>query len=1159
MKKLLLYIGLLIGIVASAQVKPPQILSGPNSTGVALGNFQVDGVTLIGVRNDTAIAPPRVGSLIYVNGSGLWMAQALTGVGRWVKLGTGATASFSSLTGSYTDNASLVAGFAGKQNLLTLGTSSQIRMGDHSLQELNGAITSITDPLYATIAHDHTASSISDFTAAVRALFSQGTGISYNPATGVISATGGGGGSDSSIFATRYWANQNFQPVGSYLTITAGDARYVQLTGSYTNPSWLVSLPWTKITGTPTTLAGYGITDAASSSHTHSFASLTSKPTTLAGYGITDAQAQLSGTGFVKASGTTISYDNTTYTPTSRILTIGGIAFDISVNRTWTLTTDNITEGSNLYWTNARFDTRFGLKSTTDLAEGSNLYFTNARAIAAPLTGYAVGTNTALSTSDNILTAFGKLQAQINAAGSGSGNVNTGNANRLAYYSSTGTTVTELSAITASRVLVSDVNGLPLASSVTTAELGYLSGVTSSIQTQFAGKVTANAAITPGTGTKITYDAKGLIISSASATTSDISEGSNLYFTEVRVRSTLLTGLSTAVNAPIAATDNIIVGMGKLQAQISGFTGVPDGDKGEISINSGVWTLDNGVVTNIKVGTGIDAAKLADGSVSNSEFQYLANVTSDVQTQLNNRVIANSAITPGTATKVTYDAKGLILSATNATTSDIAEGSNLYFTETRVKTTVLSGISTASAIAVNSTDNVLSGLGKLQAQINSINGAGYLTGNQTITLSGDISGSGATAITTTIGANAVTLGKMAQVATATFLGRATSGTGNVEALTVTQATAMLNTFTSTLKGLAPASSGGTTNFLRADGTWAAPPVGTGTVMSVSIVTANGFAGSVATSTTNPAITISTTISGILKGNGTAISAAVSGTDYLAPSAITADTSSTSSTAIPSMATLKLLLRGFYNDISGAIDSSYVDLLKYGGDKHRISFYGATSGGSGGSGDMTYPGAGIAVSTGSAWGTSITDNSINWNTAYSKRITSAGFSGTTTKTLTLTYGDGSTITASFTDNEGSGGTTYTAGTGISISGGNVISNTITNTNQLTNGAGFITASDLAMTVASVAATGNYTATGVGIFKLPDLTGQASRTFALPSASTYTGRTIVLINRNANGSNLWTIQPTTVRKPDGTYISAIANGSSMTLISDGADWFIQSTYQ
>jgi hypothetical protein len=53
----------------------------------------------------------------------------------------------------------------------------------------------------------------------------------------------------------------------------------------------------------------------------------------------------------------------------------------------------------------------------------------------------------------------------------------------------------------------------------------------------------------------------------------------------------------------------------------------------------------------------------------------------------------------------------------------------------------------------------------------------------------------------------------------------------------------------------------------------------GTVTSVSVVSANGFAGTVANSTTTPAITLRTTITGILKGNGTAISAAVSGTDY----------------------------------------------------------------------------------------------------------------------------------------------------------------------------------------------------------------------------------------------------------------------------------------
>lgn len=93
-------------------------------------------------------------------------------------------------------------------------------------------------------------------------------------------------------------------------------------------------------------------------------------------------------------------------------------------------------------------------------------------------------------------------------------------------------------------------------------------------------------------------------------------------------------------------------------------------------------------------------------------------------------------------------------------------------------------------------------------------------------LTGDVTaaaGSGST----TIANSAVTLAKLADLATARFLGRTTAGTGVPEALTGTQATALLDLFTSGAKGLAPASGGGTTNFLRADGTWAAPPGGGG--------------------------------------------------------------------------------------------------------------------------------------------------------------------------------------------------------------------------------------------------------------------------------------------------------------------------------------------
>lgn len=92
-----------------------------------------------------------------------------------------------------------------------------------------------------------------------------------------------------------------------------------------------------------------------------------------------------------------------------------------------------------------------------------------------------------------------------------------------------------------------------------------------------------------------------------------------------------------------------------------------------------------------------------------------------------------------------------------------------------------------------------------------------------------VSGSGATytidalAVTTgKIAADAVDNTKLANVNSATLKGRVTAAAGDPEDLTGTQATTLLDAFTAALKGLAPASGGGTANFLRADASWAAP-------------------------------------------------------------------------------------------------------------------------------------------------------------------------------------------------------------------------------------------------------------------------------------------------------------------------------------------------
>jgi hypothetical protein len=76
----------------------------------------------------------------------------------------------------------------------------------------------------------------------------------------------------------------------------------------------------------------------------------------------------------------------------------------------------------------------------------------------------------------------------------------------------------------------------------------------------------------------------------------------------------------------------------------------------------------------------------------------------------------------------------------------------------------------------------------------------------------------------------ITNAKLADVATQTFKGRTTAGTGSPEDLTATQATALLNNVVGDsgsggTKGLVPAPAAGdaaASKFLKADGTWATP-------------------------------------------------------------------------------------------------------------------------------------------------------------------------------------------------------------------------------------------------------------------------------------------------------------------------------------------------
>ena len=98
--------------------------------------------------------------------------------------------------------------------------------------------------------------------------------------------------------------------VNTHLNVSGATTGQI-LSWTGTDYDWIANSgtpAWTAITGKPTTIAGFGITDAFDGL----YSSLGGKPTTIAGYGITDAVTPTSTNVFTNKQGNISQWTNNT-------------------------------------------------------------------------------------------------------------------------------------------------------------------------------------------------------------------------------------------------------------------------------------------------------------------------------------------------------------------------------------------------------------------------------------------------------------------------------------------------------------------------------------------------------------------------------------------------------------------------------------------------------------------------------------------------------------------------------------------------------------------------------------------------------------------------------------------------------------------------------
>jgi hypothetical protein len=363
--------------------------------------------------------------------------------------------------------------------------------------------------------------------------------------------------------------------------------------------------------------------------------------------------------------------------------------------------------------------------------------------------------------------------------GAGSGTTSIINSNTSG---STGVTITAGSGLTISETgnVITLANSAPDQTvSITGAGINAVTGTYPNFTitgTEVDGSVTNEAQSLTVTGTtsgKITLSTAGR----GGGGTATIAAGTGITVAQSA-------GTITITNSSPATTGNLTAGSTKVA--VTGGTGAVIGSGSTVDVVPGNILLST-------LGGSLNLSQIAQGgATTNQLLQWNGSTWAPATISTGSGTVTSVGLTMPSGFSV--GSSPVTTSGTIAVTTTLngpLRGNGSGFTTGN--TSLTSEVSGILPIANGGTN--LSALGTANQLLRVNSGAtaleyftpSFLTGNQTITLSGDVTGSGTTAITTTIANNAVTVAKMQTLAGLSVLGRSANSTGNMAAITGTAA------------------------------------------------------------------------------------------------------------------------------------------------------------------------------------------------------------------------------------------------------------------------------------------------------------------------------------------------------------------------------------